>query len=203
MKKRPPLLLLVRRTHLFLALFLTPWVLMYALSSIGMHHRMLFTGHEKRVHPGYELISEQKYTHRFEADTDKWTAARLILRDLDLEGAFSVRGTVEMGTLTIIRDHPIRPYQIIYDAGEASVRIEQQKFGMTFFLEMLHRRRGFQQPYVINDLWAVVVDMVIISILLWAFTGVWMWWSIARARKTGTWCLGIGIALFLCFLFIL
>ena len=95
MKKRIPLLLLVRRVHLFLALFLMPWVLMYALSTIGMHHRVLFTGYEQRVHPGYELISSEPYARRFELGKDRQVAAREILRDLDMEGGFSVRGDVE------------------------------------------------------------------------------------------------------------
>ena len=32
----------VRRTHMYLALFLFPWVLMYALSTLVMNHRAVF-----------------------------------------------------------------------------------------------------------------------------------------------------------------
>lgn len=163
----------------------------------------MFTGHEQRVHPGYDLVRTEQYSHRFDSDEDRLTAARKILQDLDMEGAFSVRGDLEKGKLTIIRDHPIRSYQITYEAGPATIDIERQKFGMSFFLEMLHRRRGFQQSFITNDLWAIVVDGVILTILVWAFTGVWMWWSIVRTRKPGAWCLGIGLVLFLVFLFIL
>ena len=31
---------IVRRTHMYLALFLTPWIAGYALSTIAMNHRM-------------------------------------------------------------------------------------------------------------------------------------------------------------------
>ena len=33
---------IVRRTHMYLALFLVPWVLMYALSTSAMNHRHFF-----------------------------------------------------------------------------------------------------------------------------------------------------------------
>ena len=32
----------VRRTHMYLALFLFPWMLMYALSTLAMNHRAIF-----------------------------------------------------------------------------------------------------------------------------------------------------------------
>jgi hypothetical protein len=34
---------LLRRSHMYLALFLTPWMLVYALSTMGMNHRQYFT----------------------------------------------------------------------------------------------------------------------------------------------------------------
>ena len=33
---------IVRRTHMFLALFFFPWILMYALSTLVMNHRSFF-----------------------------------------------------------------------------------------------------------------------------------------------------------------
>ena len=33
----------LRRSHMYLALFLTPWMLVYALSTMGMNHRQYFT----------------------------------------------------------------------------------------------------------------------------------------------------------------
>ncbi len=200
---RLPLHLIVRRVHLLLGLFLAPWVLMYSLSTLGMHHRKLFTGNERRVHPGYELISEQKYPQLLDADGDRHSAALQILRDLDMEGAYSVRGTLQEGHLTIIRDQPVRPFRVTYLGDTGTLRIERQNFGLTYFLEMLHRRRGYQQDYMGNDLWALVVDGVILTILIWAITGIWMWWSMLRTRKPGAWCLVAGVTLFLVFLLIM
>ena len=35
---------LIRRTHMYLALFLTPWMVVYALSSLIFNHHALFSG---------------------------------------------------------------------------------------------------------------------------------------------------------------
>ena len=35
---------LIRRTHMYLALFLTPWVMVFALSSIIFNHFKFFSG---------------------------------------------------------------------------------------------------------------------------------------------------------------
>ena len=191
---------LVRRTHLFLALFLTPWVLMYAVSTFTMHHRALFTGEHRRVDPGFELIREETYRLDVAPNDDTRDVARRVLRDLDLEGAFSVRGNLEEGTLTIRRNRPAGAYRITVAADAGTVRVERQRFEMTYVLEMLHRQRGYQTSYWANDLWAVIVDGVIAAILLWAVTGLWMWWEMARTRRLGALCLTIGAALFLLFM---
>lgn len=191
---------LIRRIHLFLALFLTPWILMYALSTIAMHHRALFTGAHQRIDPGYETIREETYALSTVNDENREMVAEQILHDLNMEGAFTARGNLDPGPLTILRHRPIRSYRITYDAPSDTLRVERQQFGVTYFLEMLHRRRGYQQPFWTNDLWAFLVDGVIVSILVWAVTGLWMWWEMARARKLGALCLSAGAAFFLLFL---
>ena len=200
MKRKIPVSKLIRRTHLFLALFLAPWVLMYALSTITMHHRALFTGEHRRVDPGYEVIREEAYAPSFANDEDRQVVARRILQDLDLEGAFTVRGRLDQQTLTILRDRPIGSYRITYETNTGRLRVERQQFGMAYFLEMLHRRRGYQHAFWANDLWALMVDGFILSILGWAATGLWMWWEMARTRRLGALCLGAGLAFFLLFL---
>ena len=200
MMKKVAVSKLIRRTHLFLALFLMPWILMYAVSTLTMHHRALFTGEHRRVDPGYEVMREEAYSPPFTGDEDRQVAARRILQDLDLDGAFTVRGSLDREALIIERDRPIGSYRITYEPNPGTVRVERQRFGMTYFLEMLHRRRGYQHSFWGNDLWALIVDGIILSILVWAATGLWMWWEMARTRRLGALCLGAGVAFFLFFL---
>ena len=56
---------------------------------------------------------------------------------------------------------------------------------MPAFLERMHRRRGFQHAYALEDTWAVSVDLVIATMVFWAGSGVWMWWEMKKTRALG------------------
>jgi hypothetical protein len=45
----------LRRTHMYVALFLFPWVLMYAVSTLVMNHRAVFTARDGERPIPYEL----------------------------------------------------------------------------------------------------------------------------------------------------
>lgn len=187
----------IRRIHLFAGLFLAPWVLMYSLSSIGMIHREAFTGHSKRVPPEFVVERVEPYNKPFAEDATADQAATQILEDLDLAGGFKARGSPD-SKLVITRDRAIGSHRVTYE--NAQVTVEKQKFGLNFFLEMLHRRSGYQEPYLTNDLWAIAVDVVIIAIIAWAFTGIWMWWEMVRTRFLGGLAFIAGTLLFILFL---
>lgn len=204
MAKRIRFSTVLRRVHLLLALFLAPWVLMYAISTLAMHHQKMFTGEDHRVDPGYTTVSDGPYTRTFEADLDQDVIATAILADLDLDGAHQVRGNLaRRGTLTILRDRPIGSLRITFDQNAQTVRVEKQNYATVYTLEMLHRRRGYAQPYWLNDAWAVIVDAFIVAVVLWALTGLWMWWEMVKTRQLGACCLGLGVAMFAVFLLVL
>jgi hypothetical protein len=169
---------------------------MYALSTLVMHHRELFTGHEQRVAPDFEVLRDGPYDAQVAANESSDDVARRILSDLGISGAYAVRGDAHSGTLTIHRNRPIGSYRVTYDSSTGDLNVERQQFGLAFFLEMLHRRCRFGESYLANDLWALMVDVVIAAIVLWAATGIWMWLGTSRTRKIGSLCLIGGSALF-------
>jgi hypothetical protein len=187
---------LMRRTHMLAALFLTPWITMYALSTLVMHHRELFTGNHRRVAPEFEIIHEGPYDLGTAEGEETDVIAKRILSEFGISGAHTAREDANLGTLTIDRDRPIGSYRVTYDRNATFVRIERQNFGLAYYLEMLHRRRGLDANYLANDLWAVMVDAVIVAIMVWILTGTWMWLEMPRARRLGSACLFGGSALF-------
>ena len=50
---------LIRRTHMYLALFLTPWVLVFALSSVIFNHFKFFSGGKPLAQ--FEHVAELPY----------------------------------------------------------------------------------------------------------------------------------------------
>lgn len=188
---------MIRKIHLLIGMFLTPWVVMYALSTMVMQHRKLVYGQQQRVNPEFKVVCEEVYQASFKTGDDSREVAKQILKDLDLEGAHSVRGNLDQGRLEINRNRPIGSYRITWEAGSDTVKVEQQEFGLAFFLEILHRRSKFNQPYWINDAWAVIVDLFVLAVLGWAFTGLWMWWGMKSTRNLGTVFMLLGVTIFL------
>lgn len=191
---------LLRRIHLYLALFLTPWVLIYALSTFVMNHRDFFRGRPAPP-PRWEQVRELTYDGVFPAEADRFVMARQILTSLDLDGAH--QPTLRDGKLVIQRMAAVQPLRLTYTQADRKLVVEKQVVDAPSFLERMHRRRGFQHPYALEDTWAFSVDFFIAAMLFWAGSGVWMWWELKAARRYGAVAALAGIALFVLFLAVL
>ncbi len=183
----------LRRTHLYLALFLGPWVLMYALSTMVMNHRTWFRG-DPPAPPSWELVSRSGYDGLFPPAANAPQMAAQILASLNMEGAH--QATLRDGKLVILRNLPFQPIRLTYTIADGTLTVERQAGGGAAFLERMHRRRGFQHPYAVEDAWAFSVDFFIAAMLFWALSGLWMWWEMKAARAWGWTSLAIGLSLF-------
>lgn len=63
-------------------------------------------------------------------------------------------------------------------------------------LERFHRRRGYATGYALDTAWAVSVDLVIIAMVFWVVSGLWMWWEMTATRRSGAGALAVGVGLF-------
>jgi len=183
---------------MYLGLFFGPWILMYALSTVVMNHRDWVSSFYPETVP---FVTESELTRRisFPEEASPAEQGRLVLQALNMEGAFSARRTEE-GKLVILRNHPVHPRRITYETESGHLQVEQQPFEAPRFLERMHRRRGFQQDYLLEDVWALSVDLVILTMVVWAFSGAWMWWELKTTRLWGISCLVFGFGLFAFFL---
>ncbi len=185
----------VRRTHLYLALFLAPWILMYALAVFGVNHRDLFmSGGPPFVK--FEKEKEQVYSAAFSEDAEPWMIAEQILADLGLEGTYSVRHNEQKGIYNIFRRDPITPRQITYTPAEEKLVVERRLFTTVNFLQSLHHRNGYRQEQFMDDTWAFSVDVAIVGMVFWALSGLWMWWELKATRRWGLVSLLVGFGLF-------
>lgn len=184
---------LIRRTHLYLALFLGPWILMYAVSTFVMNHRTWFRG-TPPAPPRWETVSESLHAGEFPPGADRGQMARQILASLEMDGAH--QATLRDGVLTIQRMEAVRPVRITYRMADRGLKVERQVYENAAFLERMHRRRGFQHAYAQEDLWAFSVDFFIVTVVFWALSGLWLWWELRGTRRWGAAALGLGSALF-------
>jgi hypothetical protein len=191
---------LLRRTHLYLALFLAPWILMYAASTVVMNHRVLLRSVYGGPPPALVLEREQHYDAVFPEGAGADRMAAQILASLDLEGTFSANKRARDSAIVINRMDPITPRRITYQPADRKLTIERVPWDTRGYLERMHRRRGYQYDRTLEDAWAISVDSFIVAVILWVGSGIWMWWEMKAARRWGTFALAGGIALFATFL---
>src|SRR5262245_7332639 len=184
----------VRRSHMYLALFLTPWMIGYAASTLLMNH-------EAGRPVVFEPLREQHYDGKFEAGTPPRVVADQILSDIDLDGTFNVAPPSPDGKLTITRQDIVTPLRVTFYPTEQRLTIERAKVDSVGYLYRFHRRRGYEPPYAADRAMAISVDLVIAAMVFWALSGLWMWWEMRATRLWGLACALAGIGIFFFFAF--
>ena len=190
---------IVRRTHMYLALFLFPWVAMYALSTLVMNHRAVFVARYGEGPIPYERERQLTYEVSFPSDADLKTISAHILTSVGLDGAHNVSGRND-GTIVINRNDLVTPRRLTYSPVDQSLVIERQQPRANALLERFHRRRGYATGYRLDTVWAMTVDHFIIGMVFWVLSGLWMWWEMKVTRRLGLTAVASGVALFAVYL---
>jgi len=174
---------------MYLALFLTPWMLGYALSTIVMNHNA--SGPQTFI-----TESQQPYSAVFPPGTPARQIGEQILSDLHLEGASGVQGPRPDGTFVVTRQDLLHPRRITYSPADHRLVVERVEFKNSQFLNRFHHRRGFQQPFAADRAMAWSIDAVIVALVFWALSGLWMWWEMRATRLWGFAAALFGVGMF-------
>ena len=187
---------------MYAALFLFPWLLMYALSTAVMNHRALFASAAPGGAPAYEKERELRYDGVFPDDADLRAISQQILSSVDLDGAHGVTRRKD-GAIVITRNDLLAPRRLTYTPANRTLLIEKLPYRTNVMLERFHRRRGYATGYALDTVWAVTVDLVIAGMIFWVLSGLWMWWEMKATRKLGALALATGAGLFLLFILVI
>ncbi len=185
----------VRRTHMFLALFLFPWVLMYALSTLVMNHRAIFMARYGEGPVPFETERQLVYDGVFPENADLKLISKQILMSVGLDGAHAVSRRKD-GTIAINRNDLVAPRRLTYSPADRTLLIEKMPPRPNAFLERFHRRRGYATGYRLDTVWAASVDLFIVATVFWVLSGLWMWWEMKLTRGLGLASLLGGVGLF-------
>jgi len=189
----------VRRTHMYLALFLFPWMLMYAVSTLAMNHRALFVDLYGPDPAPFQMERKAVYDGVFPEHANPGAIARQLLASAGLQGAHGVTRRTD-GTIVVNRHDLLTPRRLTYSPADRTLIVEKMSPRGNAFLERFHRRRGYATGYRLDTLWAVSVDLVIAAMLFWVLSGLWMWWEMKATRAVGASALLTGVGLFVLYL---
>jgi len=182
-----------RRTHLYLGLFLMPWLLMYGVSSFIIIHQSWF-GADK--HREWETLYQKEYHRPVNTDGDLRAIAQQILKDCNLEGAFWV-DKPNPDTLHIDRFTFRDSTSLTYSTRDHKLKVERQKMGVPQVAMRMHFRGGYLQPTFWDHFWGMLVDVACGGIIIWIASGLVMWWRLPRLRSWGAIAVGGGFVSFL------
>lgn len=191
----------VRRTHMYLALFLMPWMIIYALSGLVLNHNQAVRAFYGSRFGQMEKVEERAYTATFSENADARMIGRQVLEHLGISGAFNVIGTPTQPRLIINRNGAFSQHRITYFRTENRLLVEKQAFTAPVFVNRAHFRHGYDQPFLAAKAWGFVVDLAIAGMVLWVLTGLLMWWEIKPARFTGAGFAAVSSGLFAIMLF--
>src|SRR5215510_13293877 len=161
-----------RRTHLYLGLFLMPWLLMYGVSSLIVIHQSWFKLGENLP---WEPVFEKPYyrpvsTQGVNNEPDLRAAAQQILEDCNLEGAFWV-DKPNPDTVHIDRFSFWGSTSLTYSLKEQKLRAKHQPMKLPQVVMRMHFRGGYLQPTFWDKFWGLVVDLACVTIMIWIASG--------------------------------
>jgi hypothetical protein len=190
---------LVRRIHMFTGLFLAPWMIMYALSTLVMTHHESVNSFYGSKTPVMVKERELDYSRSFPTNLTRDAIAQQILNDLGINGAHSVSDGRNGRPLVIQRQHAMPQRRVTFDASKSKITIEREEFRTPTFLERMHRRRGYNQPYALDDTWGFTVDVAVVAMAFWSLSGIWLAWELKATRVWGALSFVFGLGLFVIF----
>ena len=199
-----PVPLIIRRAHLYTTLICLPWFLMYGITAVAFNHADWFEGPNDL----YDL-SGPNWTHRQswpcsidvprEGDLPREIAVQM-LKIADMEAAaFSVFRSGEQQVSANITEF-WNTRRLVYDMEREQLSLYTRRPLAFSTMTLMHARASYRHQSFLNDLWAVMVDAVVIGILLWVATGLFMWWQQRDLRKLGGIALAAGVITFAAFL---
>lgn len=191
-----------RRTHLYLAMFLLLWFLMYGVSSLPINHPDWFRQTDGVGEPQWSVTFDREYNLEVAEGADLRSVGTQILKDAGLEGSFNA-GRPAPERIIVNRFDFWSLQRLTYFIEEGRLLAETRRFRWSQFLVRMHVRGGFRQDSILADAWAVIVDVVCVAMLIWIASGIYMWWLIRKTRLWGAVALGGGLLSFLFFLWAL
>jgi hypothetical protein len=182
---------------MFVALFLTPWIAMYAVSTLVFNHHRFFSALYGGDLERFDKEREMTYGRAFDPDAPDEAILDHVRRDLGLRGNLNLRDS-EDGRYVFMQsgEDTFTRRRLTYIPAEKKLLIEKQRFLLPNFLTRLHSRVGYAGPSQASRFWAASVDVTIFASILWIFSGFWMWWELKVTRRWGFFFAFLGPALF-------
>lgn len=185
------LYLWTRQLHLYLGLFICPFIVIFAASTI-------FLNHSVRPTPQETTRSENIIVQIPEGLKPK-ERLETVRQQLNLTGEVLGRGVIRNNKMNFRIVRPGKVKIISVDVPNQTAQIVERSTGLLGTLIYLHFNPGPHKlpNWIFNKVWGVISDSAVYITLFLSISGIYMWAVIKAERKMGLIMLGTG-----CFSFV-
>lgn len=186
----------VRDLHLILGLFASPFLLVFAASTLLLNHGWTT---EVRAAGGGE--GEESGRHVvIPADASRVDQAKAIMRQLGVSGEirniFRRKGRLEIPVMK-----PGLSLTIRVDLETSVATVERRESGFLDRLVYLHRSPGphnaaIRGNWIFTRIWTWLIDGVVCTVIFASASGIYMWTVLKGERKVGLTLMGLGSMVF-------
>ena len=176
----------IRKVHLYSGLVVLLFLMMYFVSGYVMIHRPWFGGQAGRPPANVRTESLAGYTGPREAEA----LAAYVVERFDLRGRANVPPAAQQPP-SAIRFNVFRPgtiQQVEIPRDGDTVKITTTRENLAGVLVQLHRVHGYGGGPIWNA-FVLFNDLASASCIVFALTGVYLWWKTAKRKIWGVLCL--------------
>ena len=178
----------IRQIHLFAAFILTVFVLMYFITGFVMILEEYFPRKDNAVTtvtkeiPGIRTASGE-------------TLVTQVREHFEVRGQYQVRQGKVRTVITFL--HPGTEATVVVPNHSDSVTLTTKERNFVAAMHHFHRIHGYHGGWNYK-VWAFVYDLSALSMMIFAITGVYLWYKTERIRWPG-WLILAGFTLFIAF----
>jgi hypothetical protein len=180
--------------HFYLGLFLCPFILVFAVSTLLLNH----PGQPPPESSARNTTARQHVELETRLGVDALEQARSILRQLGVTGEIAyVRHQAREERLLIPVNKPGEATTVEVDLRTATATVSHQPQGLGAALIYLHKKPGphnvkFRGNWVYMAWWAVLADTVVYVSFFLTVSGLYLWWMLKAERTVGWVLFGTG-----------
>ena len=184
-----------RDLHLYIGLFLSPFLLVFAISTLFLNHAW----------KPWETVQTQTRSAQIQvpAGLERLAMARQILAQLEVSGEIEyIRYLPKENRLILPVSKPGSRVSIDVELGTGRATVERRDTGIWDALVYMHRSPGphnvaLRGNWFYMRLWRWFADATVYLVLFLSVSGVYLWAVLKAERRIGLVLLAAGVASFL------
>ncbi|MEO5602794.1 MAG: PepSY-associated TM helix domain-containing protein [Cyclobacteriaceae bacterium] len=166
----------IRQLHLFSAFVLASFILMYFITGLVMTLEETFKRNETSSTTFVKFIPGIQQAGNDELLT-------LLKTSLDVHGQYGIQNPSPNQTVITFR-HPGTETIVVIENGSDSVQTTVRKKDFVTVMHQFHRLHGYRGGFQYH-LWAFMFDIASLSMIAFAFTGVYLWYKVEKRKMAG------------------